>query len=77
VDRLAASLSSILAVPHFHGHSFRIGAASSLALSGYTPTEIKSWGDWRSKAYLKYIRSCRTHLATHDPIQFFPPCSRH
>jgi len=37
-------------------HSLRIGGASTLAAAGLTGPEIKNMGDWKSNAYLSYIR---------------------
>ena len=42
---------------HFKSHSFRIGAASTMAQLGFPPEEIKNAGRWRSSAYKSYIRS--------------------
>jgi hypothetical protein len=77
VNTLASTISRIIEVPFLFGHSFRIGAATSLALSGYPATEIRAWGDWRSKSYLRYIRNSRAHSQSHDPHHFFPPYSQH
>ena len=53
-------LRSILASAGIHGnyssHSFRIGAATSAALSGIPDHVIKALGRWSSDAYLTYIR---------------------
>ncbi|KAK3093708.1 hypothetical protein FSP39_019097 [Pinctada imbricata] len=40
----------------FKSHSFRIGAATQLFLTGATEAEIKSKGRWRSNSYKTYIR---------------------
>lgn len=77
VNALASSISHIIDVPYLFGHSFRIGTATSLALSGYPATEIRAWGDWRSKSYLRYIRNSRAHSQSHDPLRLFPPYSQH
>lgn len=37
-------------------HSFRAGAATSAALAGLQPWEIKQLGRWKSDAYMVYIR---------------------
>jgi hypothetical protein len=38
------------------GHSMRAGDATSLALSGLTPDEIKQMGRWSSEAWEAYLR---------------------
>lgn len=73
VDSLAQKISTLLSVPDLHGHSFRIGTATALAMAGYPPTEIKVWGNWRSNAYERYVRNARLHDHLVDPIQLFPP----
>ena len=40
----------------FGTHSFRIGAASTAAASGFKAQEIKAIGRWRSGAYKTYVR---------------------
>ena len=40
----------------FGTHSFRIGAASTAAASGFKEQDIKAIGRWRSKAYKTYVR---------------------
>lgn len=78
VNRLAHHISSLLdSSAAFRGHSFRIGAATALCLLGYPAEEIKSWGDWRSDSYLRYIRNARAHDLVPDPISFFPPYTLH
>ena len=72
VNDFARRLSSVLASPHLRGHSFRIGCATALSLNGFPAVEIRAWGDWRSQAYLRYVRSARRHDNVHDPINFFP-----
>lgn len=52
-------------VGKYSTHSFRIGAATTAAVCGFTPDEIKCFGRWRSGAFKRYIR----------PQDFcFPPC---
>ena len=44
--------------PEFYDtHSFRIGGASDLLRLGYSVTEIKMRGRWRSNAVFKYLRN--------------------
>lgn len=40
----------------YKGHSFRIGAASHAAECGYSETQIRLLGRWKSDAFKKYIR---------------------
>ena len=40
----------------YKGHSFRIGAASPAAECGYSETQIRLLGRWKSDAFKKYIR---------------------
>ena len=46
------------------GHSFRIGAATSVALAGVEDSTIQALGRWQSSAFLQYIRMPREQLAT-------------
>ena len=39
----------------YKGHSFRIGAASHGAASGYSDTQIRLLGRWQSDAFKRYI----------------------
>ncbi len=55
--KLSLLLKSVGANPgEFNTHSLRIGAATELALKGASLAEIKSFGRWRSFAFVKYIR---------------------
>ena len=40
----------------YTSHSFRIGAASSLAAEGESDAQIRQAGRWASSAFLSYIR---------------------
>jgi integrase len=44
----------------FTTHSFRSGAASMMAVMGYSDTDIKAMGRWSSKAFEAYIKLPRT-----------------
>ena len=44
---------------HFTPHSFRIGAATSAAISGIPIDTIKSMGRWQSSAVMLYVRPHR------------------
>ena len=40
---------------HFHMHSLRVGAASTLAAKGHPSHYIQKMGRWKSLAFLQYI----------------------
>ena len=40
----------------YKGHSFRIGAASYAADQGFSDTQIRILGRWKSNAFMRYIR---------------------
>ena len=40
----------------YRSHSFRIGAATTAAMCGFDPDDIKRFGRWRSGAFQLYIR---------------------
>jgi hypothetical protein len=44
----------------FTTHSFRTGAASMMAILGYSDSDIKAMGRWSSRAFETYIRLPRT-----------------
>ena len=48
---------------HYSGHSFWIGAASTVASRGIPEATIKTLGRWESSAYLLYIKLPREQLA--------------
>ena len=52
--------SSVSMIGHNHlnikPHSFRIGAATWAAVSGYSDSQIQAMGRWNSGAFRKYIR---------------------
>ena len=41
---------------HVSSHSFRIGAATSAAMLGFSYDQIQEWGRWRSTCFRNYIR---------------------
>ena len=49
----------------YKAHSFRIGAASWAAAKGFSDSQIRLLGRWKSNAFLKYIRtpSLATYLS--------------
>ena len=61
---LNADLGKILAMfpelenprDSYTGHSFRSGISTVLSLLGFPEEDIKSWGRWKSDAYLRYIK---------------------
>ena len=53
----------------FSTHSFRIGAATSAALSGFSSEEIQQLGRWKSSIYQLYIRP-QALFSTVVPPQF-------
>ena len=57
VNQLRAALSSVGVDPvPYSGHSFRIGAATSVAAAGVEDAVIKILGRCSSSAYLAYMR---------------------
>ncbi len=44
-------------VGRYSGHSLRIGGATAALQGGMTMEQIRSIGDWESKAILFYLRS--------------------
>lgn len=48
----------------YAGHSFRIGAATTVAEQGIEDSVIKMLGRWESSAYQLYVRTSRQTLAS-------------
>ena len=48
----------------YSGHSFRIGAATSAAQAGIQDSIIQALGRWSSGAFLVYVRTQRSQLAS-------------
>ena len=46
------------------GHSFRAGLSTILSVLGFSEDQIKSWGRWRSDAYLRYVKDERQRRET-------------
>ncbi len=68
-DMLVRELRTALAeagvdAREYAGHSFRIRAASTAAISGMPESLIKTLGRWESAAYMLYIRTPRTVLCS-------------
>ena len=45
-----------LSLAAYKSHSFRIGAASTAAIKGFSESQIQYMGRWKSDAFKKYIR---------------------
>jgi len=58
VDSLNRALSFCsLETDRYKTHSFRIGAASWAAVLGFSDSQIRRFGRWKSNTFLKYIRT--------------------
>ena len=56
-DILNTALSFIHLSPNYYkGHSFRIGSCTWHMEQGFTDSQLRTMGRWRSNAFLKYIR---------------------
>ncbi len=65
VQQVRKALQDLNLPAHLYaGHSFRIGAATSAALSGVEDSLIQTLGRWHSAAFLKYIRTPKSQLAS-------------
>jgi len=55
--KLKAGVSFLsLVTSRFNTHSFRIGRATDMLLEGYSESQIRAAGRWRSNAFVKYLR---------------------
>ncbi len=64
IDKVREALQAAGLNPNqFAGHSFRIGAATTAAASGFSDSTIKLLGRWESTAYQTYIQTPRDKLA--------------
>ena len=50
----------------YFGHSFRIGAATTVVSKGVEDCIIKTLGRWSSLAYLEYVKIPRVQLAEYS-----------
>ena len=50
------------------GHSFRIGAATTVAAKGVEDCVIQTSGRWESLAYLRYVHLPREQLAGYSTL---------
>ena len=65
VPRIRQALSALgLESSHYSGHSFRIGAASTAAKANIEDSLIKTLGRWESSAFMRYIRTPVSLLAS-------------
>ena len=65
VTQLRTILGAVgLPQQQYAGHSFRIGAATTAALVGIEDSTIQALGRWHSAAYLQYIRTPKSQLAS-------------
>ncbi len=50
----------------YAGHSFRIGAATTAAQSGIADSTIQVLGQWKSAAFLRFIKTPHQDLAPYS-----------
>ena len=68
VERLNAALNFCnLDTSLYKAHSFRIGAASWASAKGFSDSQIRMLGRWKSNAFLRYIRTPSIKTRLDDP----------
>ena len=68
VERLNAALKFCnLDTSLYKAHSFRIGAASWASAKGFSDSQIRMLGRWKSNAFLRYIRTPSITTRLDDP----------
>ena len=68
VERLNAALKFCnLDTSLYKAHSFRIGAASWASAKGFSDSQIRTLGRWKSNAFLRYIRTPSIKTRLDDP----------
>ncbi len=67
----AVLLSAGISARNFSSHSFRIGAATSVAQKGLTKHQIQTLGRWSSETFQSYIRTDQSHIkSAHQTLVF-------
>ena len=67
IKRVRKALVSMGLNPQdYAGHSFRIGAATTVAHTGLEDSVIRSLGRWNSDTFYRYIRMPQEQLATYS-----------
>ena len=73
VDAVRSVLASAgIDQTRYCGHSFRIGAATTVAAKGIEDSIIKTLGRWESVAYLQYVRIPRSQLTQVSSVMVSP-----
>lgn len=69
IQHIRTALSSLGYDPAIYaGHSFRIGAATTVAECGIEDSTIKALGRWKSDAFQSYVKIPRAKLASLAPV---------